>query len=1117
MPLTKTIKLNYLNASDKFISTKNLCFLLFMLFVIPLLSQNEPCGFNHKLDLSLKNDEYFKEELKEQNRIWAKTKYQFLNDEFANTVDTIPVVVHILHVGEAIGEGSNISDAQIHSAINNLNEVFDASGRYEKSVEMGLYFTLARYKPNGSPFDGIVRKNASDITVLGDNYPEKGITDNNENTVKNFSIFPDYSYLNIWIVNKIDGKNDATAYQGFAYIPNGPGKRVSGPVILHNAFGFDPVDTAGYELKTETPWNITTIHEIGHAFGLYHTFQGDEDGKYCPDEGNNCYPQGDCCEDTPTHKRGISCTRTDNEEECLTIPLGNVSENFMSYSSNECQVLFTADQRSRMHNIIEEAKPCLINSIGLTGIKIECDEDKVWPGDLNNDGIVDAHDYLSLLMRNSDYEGCARDSITAEWKGFSAIDFPFDKNSPFVNNKYLDANGDGIVNGIDIKAINYNYNKIRPSYVERFGGNLPFHFQFEPTQDAPPEQISFDVYLKTDLDTIDGIAISFYYGDKAIGKGLDVSKSLLGNKIIKNNSEKNSFDIACTEFNSFDFDSIPIARIFALKSSFDTLDISSTVTARSVNFDAKQGRIIIVESVGTDTIYTAREVTTHLHEADFIDGSSGLAVSEDTLTLLLCATVEHADCNGFGSIALQPMESEIDKVQYRWNTGDTTKTLTNLIPGTYTVTATPTNINKASFIYDYEVKNNAFNCPTCPKQLVLPTTQSQGVRRAGSQIIASNQIPSNGNVVYQAGKSIILKPGFHVKTGGQFLAAIEACTTIKQKDSNSQLNTDCGLDFLVYDVIKPTCDSTGSFSVRILNGTPDYVVRLQNHKEFVHTDERFKTDEFTITGIVPDNYTLNIIDTEGNRETKSLNMESSCDDFTFHFNNIKPDSCNKSNGGFTIIIDKGVSRYNVQIMRPSGSLINANLGKEVIDAVNFAAGTYQITITDSAGNTKTKSITIPEDCSDNLKTESASRFSNLNSSNEKIDLNVKEKILFTTDIEVNFSQTLIDVIDSHNYPYALITAAPAPKPMNKELFLGVFPNPMNTSATIVYDLPTISKVNLNILDLQGRLIQNLVNQQNRTKGKNQFKWNRGDIPKGMYLLHLQTETAIQTTKMVILD
>src|SRR5688572_14225741 len=42
----------------------------------------------------------------------------------ANSTIIIPVVVHVLHNGEAVGAGNNISDAQVQSQIAVLNEDF---------------------------------------------------------------------------------------------------------------------------------------------------------------------------------------------------------------------------------------------------------------------------------------------------------------------------------------------------------------------------------------------------------------------------------------------------------------------------------------------------------------------------------------------------------------------------------------------------------------------------------------------------------------------------------------------------------------------------------------------------------------------------------------------------------------------------------------------------------------------------------------------------------------------------------------------------------------------------------------------------------------------------------
>lgn len=89
---------------------------------------------------------------------------QLVNDP--QTIITIPVVVHVLHNGEAVNTGTNISLAKIQSQIDVLNEDFrrnnaDASNTPSSFVGVAtdsrIEFRLACRDPNGSPTDGVVR------------------------------------------------------------------------------------------------------------------------------------------------------------------------------------------------------------------------------------------------------------------------------------------------------------------------------------------------------------------------------------------------------------------------------------------------------------------------------------------------------------------------------------------------------------------------------------------------------------------------------------------------------------------------------------------------------------------------------------------------------------------------------------------------------------------------------------------------------------------------------------------------------------------------------------------------------------------------------------------------
>ena len=294
---------------------------------------------------------------------------------------TIPVVFHVIHLGEPVGEGTNISDEQILSCVENLNHRFRGDvealaaltdqydeGELSLVLDSKIEFCLAARDPNNEPTDGINRVDASDLTYsnifagqpIFESYAEDGISNESWTAgsltgiphayIKELYHWPVDKYFNCYVVTEINNNNGGNGIQGFSYVGslgtglNGYGY---GPVCLYNVTG-----TVG-ELKQGRELNATWAHEIGHAFNLFHTFSnGFQTTDSCEPETNPC-TQGDQCPDTPpTPANSSGC----NNPECPDAMV----ENYMDYSPETCRTAFSQNQIERMREEIWTGLPYLV-------------------------------------------------------------------------------------------------------------------------------------------------------------------------------------------------------------------------------------------------------------------------------------------------------------------------------------------------------------------------------------------------------------------------------------------------------------------------------------------------------------------------------------------------------------------------------------------------------------------------------------------------------------------------------------------------------------------------------------------------------------------------------------
>ena len=94
----------------------------------------------------------------------------------------------------------------------------------------------------------------------------------------------------------------------------------------------------------------TATHEIGHYFGLYHTFQTD------------CSAPDDAVADTPRNHSDYLHGCNTNQDSCPDDPGNDPVQNYMNYSSAGCTNNFSLGQGERMDAIVASYHPSLLEN-----------------------------------------------------------------------------------------------------------------------------------------------------------------------------------------------------------------------------------------------------------------------------------------------------------------------------------------------------------------------------------------------------------------------------------------------------------------------------------------------------------------------------------------------------------------------------------------------------------------------------------------------------------------------------------------------------------------------------------------------------------------------------------
>lgn len=302
-------------------------------------------------------------------------------------VYTIPVIIHVIHGGQAVGTFPNLAQGQLNSQIQVLNDDFagvgqnvgnypatafttwatntivsaaskDALARI-KIANTGVTFCLALQDSLGNTLTepGIHRVNYNTLPALTGTFTSKNPANAVYNTpgklqgfingyIKPNTIWNVRKYMNIWVSDQ----NAAVGLLGYATfpplsgltgIPGGVGTATTdGFWSWSAAFGSSTIFPGG---AYAAPYDKgrTCTHEIGHWVGLRHIWG---DGTCLTDYCNDTPPASSSNFGNPAYPlKSGSCAGPPSNA-----PNGEMFMNFMDYTDDLAMYMFTNDQRTRL-------------------------------------------------------------------------------------------------------------------------------------------------------------------------------------------------------------------------------------------------------------------------------------------------------------------------------------------------------------------------------------------------------------------------------------------------------------------------------------------------------------------------------------------------------------------------------------------------------------------------------------------------------------------------------------------------------------------------------------------------------------------------------------------------